>query len=477
MRGSLLLGRLKRQRPPRSSTSLTAVPSISQSKSDSVPRASVSCPRYVYDFPCLATVYILHRLRVLVVGKTGAGKSSLISRAFGVTVKSISHENAANNLRRKSCFVLHDSMGFEPGDTVNLELARKFLEDRTKKSTPLMDRLHVIWLCIQIPTANGRVFETGDEEFIKAASAFAVPVIVVFTQFDKLCGSVLRRLPPNERNNAVCEERAEERFKEMCVKELEPFCGCTRRLVEDCSPGDTWLVSAMAQRTSVKTKIDGAVGCHCIYLRSLTGGRAEHWRKLASSVVFADRKLETCLNTVHFEVTASWNFHDPNEATIADPEFIGKIRRIAQLVTPDSAEAKQWFPTMANIQSVLDWAMGLGPPIAVIAIPAVAAVGVSLPEILRCFMGYIVDLTLILEQIFLVTLSKSSSPLTESDIDTAFQNYLEGGLGNVHREIREFVGHESFAKIARGDDAEEKIKHLIYKYSPSLKADGGVGEL
>jgi hypothetical protein len=92
-------------------------------------------------------------------------------------------------------------------------------------------------------------------------------------------------------------------------------------------------------------------------------------------------------------------------------------------------------------------------------------------------MGYIVDLTLILEQIFLVTLSKSSSPLTESDIDTAFQNYLEGGLGNVHREIREFVGHESFAKIARGDDAEEKIKHLIYKYSPSLKADGGVGEL
>jgi hypothetical protein len=73
--------------------------------------------------------------------------------------------------------------------------------------------------------------------------------------------------------------------------------------------------------------------------------------------------------------------------------------------------------------------------------------------------------------------SKSSSPLTESDIDTAFRNYVAGGLGNVHREIREFVGHESFAKIARGDDAEEKIKNLIYKYSPSLKADGSVGEL
>ncbi|KAJ6553124.1 hypothetical protein B0H19DRAFT_1155708 [Mycena capillaripes] len=519
-------GRLRRQRsrvmepsepPPyssqRSSTSLTAAPSTAQSKPDSVPGASTP------EILTLTTDQIREecpRLRVLVVGKTGAGKSSLISRAFGVTVNSISHGERGvckiNNevvSSENPCFVLHDSMGFEPGDTENLELARKFLEDRTKPSTPFMDRLHVIWLCIQIPSAGGRVFETGDEEFIAAASASAVPVLVVFTQFDKFCGSILRRLPPNERTITVCEKRAEERFKETCVKELEPFCErdprlgyartsglgegvnakpdrkslddliqATRRLVEDYFPGDTWLVSAMAQRASIKTKIDGAVGI----------GMKKHWRKLASSVVFADRKLETCLNTVHFEVTASWNFYDPNEL-LRKPKFTGKIRELAQFVTPDSADAKKWFPTMANIQSVLEWAMGLGPPIAVVAIPAITAVGVSAvfiglmaniynrsPEILRCFMGYIIDLTLILEQIFLVTLSKASSPLTESDIDTAFQNYVEGGLGDVHREIREFVGHESFAKIARGDDAEEKIKNLIYKYSPSVKAEGGVGE-
>jgi hypothetical protein len=44
-------------------------------------------------------------------------------------------------------------------------------------------------------------------------------------------------------------------------KSLDDLIQSTRRLVEDCFPGDTWLVSAMAQRGSVKTKIDGTVGC------------------------------------------------------------------------------------------------------------------------------------------------------------------------------------------------------------------------
>ncbi|KAJ7210080.1 hypothetical protein GGX14DRAFT_451401, partial [Mycena pura] len=127
-----------------------------------------------------------------------------------------------------------------------------------------------------------------------------------------------------------------------------------------------------------------------------------------------------------------------------------------------------WFPTMANIQSIIGWAMGLAPPIVVVAIPAVAAVGVS-----ALFIGFMANIYKC--RGFLAKLSTSSSPLNKPEINDAFESYVNSGLGNVHREIREFVKDESFTKIARGDDVAENIKNLIYKYSPSLNAGDGVG--
>jgi hypothetical protein len=77
---------------------------------------------------------------------------------------------------------LHDSQGFEPGEVENLKLAKDFIRKRSQQPE-LKDRLHAIWydprpralrtihdacrLCIEIPHANGRLFETGDEEFLK----------------------------------------------------------------------------------------------------------------------------------------------------------------------------------------------------------------------------------------------------------------------------------------------------------------------
>jgi hypothetical protein len=80
-------------------------------------------------------------------------------------------------------FVLHDSKGFEPGESGNLNKVKSFLQARGE-GVELKDRVHAVWcvvfcriteyreksesrLCIRVPFAGGRVFEKGDEEFLQ----------------------------------------------------------------------------------------------------------------------------------------------------------------------------------------------------------------------------------------------------------------------------------------------------------------------
>jgi hypothetical protein len=41
-------------------------------------------------------------------------------------------------------FVLHDSQGYEPGETTNLDRVKKFLESRSKEPD-IKNRLHAVW--------------------------------------------------------------------------------------------------------------------------------------------------------------------------------------------------------------------------------------------------------------------------------------------------------------------------------------------
>ena len=42
-------------------------------------------------------------------------------------------------------FILHDSMGFEPGDIEKSEIVKKFLRERAEGSAKLPDQVHTIW--------------------------------------------------------------------------------------------------------------------------------------------------------------------------------------------------------------------------------------------------------------------------------------------------------------------------------------------
>jgi hypothetical protein len=42
-------------------------------------------------------------------------------------------------------FVLHDSMGFEPGNASTYNIVHEFITRRRDKTRPLKDQLHALW--------------------------------------------------------------------------------------------------------------------------------------------------------------------------------------------------------------------------------------------------------------------------------------------------------------------------------------------
>ncbi|KAJ7059137.1 hypothetical protein C8F01DRAFT_274120 [Mycena amicta] len=474
------------------------------------------------------------RFRVLAVGKSGAGKSSLISYAFGVDTKSVSHHQAGEcdiNEEIKSPqndrFVLHDSKGFEPGDTNNLNTAKSFIESRSGPKVPLNERVHAVWyvqcvvvvehfhhrrLCVQTPFAGGRIFETGDESFLELATSRKIPVVVVFTQYDRLVSKEeenpdLDNISDDDEVARAAARRAEERFENECVgavrklkvkatiesartsglyektvqgkvvqaigagdrKSLDDLIMKTRNLLENDMEGDGWIVAAAAQRASATVKIYAGISV----------GMKRYWRGLASSIQFrGTTTLQECLNTVHTEMTDSWNFHDPKDLLIGE-DFMKEIRKLAQFVTVKEEVVQSWFTSdnIATIQTLL----GLVASTAVVAIagPVIAGIGLtgmfvkfiadayrSTPETLCCFMGYIIDLTLVLNELFLQLLPiRPPRTITPEAIENALEAYANSQLGTIHREIREYVRGADWAVLVKSNAAEKKVQELILEYT------------
>ncbi|KAI0245652.1 hypothetical protein BJV78DRAFT_1365269 [Lactifluus subvellereus] len=437
------------------------------------------------------------RFRILLVGKSGVGKSSLINHAFNVDIATVSHkEHGVCNIDKEIFspqnprFVLHDSQGFEPSEIANLDKVKSFVESHGA-GVDLKDRIHAIWLCVQIPFAGGRVFEKGDEEFLKFAKQ--VPIVVVFTQFDKL----VRRMEENFTGevgmsevdiNELCLQKANAEFEMSCLEPLRKFAPRleyaktsvndayrhtlanlierTQALVEHQVEGDVWIVSAMAQRASAQAKIDS----------SIQVGMKRYWQNLASSTELTDWTLEGCLTILHRDIASSWNFNDPNNL-LSGKDFQNRVMTLAQLVTPDTSntsELRSWFQNLDQIQSM----MGLTSALGSVAAPAIAAIGLSAmfknflagvyqktPEVLRCLMAYIVDLTLVMDQLFLNTLPlKPPRLLTAEQIDAALEDYKNLEAVKVHRAIREYVNQATFSEILSVNDAQQKVIELIKQH-------------
>jgi GTP-binding protein EngB required for normal cell division len=130
--------------------------------------------------------------RILVCGKTGVGKSTLINKVFGVEMTEESNTytqgvhdiNQAFESPNHPGLLIHDSRGWQAGSDQELDLIAKFLRHRAFQKDPA-ESLHVIWFCVdsdvsRIEEADKRTFETI------AQYSHHVPVFVVGTKKDKL---------------------------------------------------------------------------------------------------------------------------------------------------------------------------------------------------------------------------------------------------------------------------------------------------
>jgi len=219
----------------------------------------------------------------------------------------------------------------------------------------------------------------------------------------------------------------------------------------------------MAQRASAQAKISS----------SIEVGMKKYWLGLASGANFSGSTLEQCLATIHFDIISSWNFNDPDNLLNGE-DFQEKIKTLAQLVTPNPSNLDSWFESLGRIQNLI----GVGSALASAAAPAIAAIGLSAmfinwisrvyqrtPEVLRCLMGYIVDLTLVMDQLFLDTLPvKPPRYLTVEQVDMALENYKTSEAAKVHRDIRAYVDQATWRNILQSNKAQEKVIELIQQH-------------
>ncbi|KAG2063664.1 hypothetical protein BDR04DRAFT_1163437 [Suillus decipiens] len=424
------------------------------------------------------------QFRILVIGKTGVGKSSLIEHAFGVKNATTSHDrpgevsiNQEFISPENKRFVLHDSKGFEPGGRDNLKIVRDFINHR-RAMPSLKDQLHAVWLCIEIPCTGGRLLETGVEQLLtskREGELGNIPIVAVFTKYDCLLDHEERALIetfPKDSNKADIPERAKERAKvtlqQICITPLQKFAGSDIPHVTVSTNENHEETLSHLIRTTEELRVDPGLKIKA----SIEVGKRKYWKALASGVPFKNHSMWDCLHVLHTDIVNVWNLRDPSDY-LCSPEFRRLMTKMVDEldVEPTADPNKNLAFGLSIVGTIATIVSTLAGPAAPIVVPIVASVVIAnwVHEVyqrgraaLQRLMKYIMDLTLVLQILVLVS---ENQELSRRAIKLAVKSYHESGMsGRVHNRIQEYDKQLNFVGRAKRDSLDELI-NLLQSYN------------